>query len=69
VDDFLFGAVSVVGGVLLILLRKPFAASTVKQQNRLWRRNYGPRQVKHNERAAIIVGLFAFALGLSFWFG
>jgi len=68
VDDFLFGAVSVVAGVLLILRRKEFAASTVKQQNWLWRRNYGPRQIKHNERAAIVVGLFAFALGLTFWF-
>ena len=66
--NFLFGAVLVVGGVFLIVLRKQFAASTVKQQNWFWRRNYGPRQVKHNERAAIVVGLFAFALGLSFWF-
>jgi hypothetical protein len=33
VVDFLFGAVSVVAGVLLIVLRKHFAASTVKQQN------------------------------------
>jgi hypothetical protein len=68
VGDFLFGALSVVGGVLLIMLRKQFAAGTVKQQNRFWRRDYGPRQIKHNERAAIVVGLFAFALGLSFWF-
>jgi len=68
VDDFLFGAISVVGGVLLIVLRKQFAVSTVKQQNWFWRRNYGPRQIKHNERAAIVVGLFALALGLSFWF-
>jgi hypothetical protein len=68
VDDFLFGAVSVVAGVLLILRRKKFAASTVKQQNWLWRRNYGSRQIKHNERAAIVVSLFAFLLGLTFWF-
>lgn len=67
-DAFLFGAVLVVGGVLLIVLRKHFAVSTGKQQNWLWRRNYEPRQVKHNERAAIVVGLFALALGLSFWF-
>jgi len=68
VDDFLFGAVSVVAGVLLILRRKEFAASTVKQQNWLWRRNYGSRQIKHNEVAAIVVGLFAFVLGVTFWF-
>jgi hypothetical protein len=68
VGDFLFGAVSVVAGVLLTVRRKQFAASTVKQQNWLWRRNYGSRQIRHNERAAIVVGLFAVVLGLTFWF-
>ena len=66
--DFLIGAVLVVFGVLLVARRKQFAASTVKQQNWFWRRNYGPREIKHNERAAIVVGLFAFALGLYAWF-
>ena len=66
--DFLIGAVSVVSGVLLIVRRKQFAASAVKQQNWFWRRNYGPRQVRHNERAAIVVGGFALALGLILWF-
>jgi hypothetical protein len=69
VGDFLIGAVLVVFGVLLIVRRKQMAASTVKQQNWFWRRNYGPREIRHNERAAIVVGLFAVALGLTLWFG
>jgi hypothetical protein len=68
VGDFRFGAALVVAGVLLIVRRKQFAASTVKQQNWFSRRNYGLRQIAHNERAAIIVGLFGLVLGLTFWF-
>jgi hypothetical protein len=44
------------------LALKQFAATTVKQQNWSWRRNYEPREIRHNERAAIIVGLFALHL-------
>jgi hypothetical protein len=67
VDDFLFGAVVLVGGVLLIVLRKQFAASTVRQQNRFWRTSYGPAEVAFSERAAILLGVFALAMALSFW--
>jgi hypothetical protein len=69
VDDFLFGAASAVFGVYLIVRRKQFAARTVRQQNWFWRTNYGEREVRHNERAAVVIGVFAFFLALMFWFG
>jgi hypothetical protein len=69
VDDFLFGAVSVAFGLYLIIRRKQFAAMTVTQQNWFWRTNYGARQIRHNEGAAIVIGVFAFFLALMFWFG
>jgi len=69
VDDFLLGAVSVVFGLYLIVRRKQFAARTVRQQNWFWRTNYGARQIRHNERAAIVIGVFALFLAVMFWFG
>ena len=68
-DDFLVGAVSVVFGLYLIVRRKQFAARTVRQQNRFWRTNYGERQIRHNERAAIVIGVFALFLAVMLWFG
>jgi hypothetical protein len=69
VDNFLFGAVSVAFGLYLITRRKQFAARTVREQNRIWRTKYGPRQIRHNERAAVVLGAFAFVLALTIWFG
>jgi hypothetical protein len=51
-DNFLFGAACAALGVYLIVRREQFAARTVRQQNRFWRRNYGPREVRQSERAA-----------------
>ena len=68
-DDFLLGAVSVVFGLYVIVRRKQFAARTVRQQNRFWRTNYGERQIRHNERAAIVIGVFALFLAVMLWFG
>jgi len=31
--------------------------------------NYGSRQIRHNERAAIVIGVFALFLAVMFWFG
>ena len=45
-EDFLIGAGSAALGVCLITRRKQFAAGTVRQQNWLLRKNYGPRGVK-----------------------
>ena len=67
-DNFLFGAACAAFGVYLITRRKQFAARTVRQQNWFWRTRYGPREVRHNERAAVVVGVFAFVLALMFWF-
>ena len=67
-DNFLFGTACAAFGIYLIARRKQFAARTVRQQNRFWRTNYGPRQIQHNERAAIIIGIFAFVLAVTFWF-
>jgi hypothetical protein len=67
-DDFLFGAVSVVAGVMMIVWRKPLAARQVREQNWFWRANHGSRRVAQQERALVLVGIFSFALGLSFWF-
>jgi hypothetical protein len=69
VDEFLLGTVSAVFGLYLIVRRKHFAARTVRQQNWFWRTKYGARQIRHNERAAIVIGVFAFFLALMFWFG
>jgi len=67
VDDFLLGAVSALFGLYLIVRRKQFAARTVRQQNWFWRMNYGSRQIRHNERAAIVIGVFALFLAVMFW--
>jgi hypothetical protein len=67
-DDFLFGAVAAAFGLYLLTRRKQFAARTVRQQNSFWRRNWGEREIKQSERAAIIVGIFALALALKIWF-
>jgi hypothetical protein len=68
VDNFLLGAVSVAFGLYLIIRRKQFAARTIRQQNWFWRTNYGARESRHNERAAIVIGVFAFGLALMLWF-
>ncbi len=68
-DDFLYGAVSFAFGAYLIIRRKQFAAGVVKEQNWFRRRKYGPREEKASERAAILIGLFAFVLAVMFWFG
>ena len=67
-EDFLIGALCAAFGVYLIVRRRQFAASTVRGQNRFWRTNYGPRQIRHNERAAVVLGVFAFVLALTIWF-
>jgi hypothetical protein len=66
-EDIVLGMVAAVGGLALIVCRRQFAASTVRQQNRFWRTKYGPPQVAFNERAAIVLGIFALAMALSFW--
>jgi hypothetical protein len=61
------GTAAAVGGLALIVWRREFAARTVRQQNWLWRTNYGPREVAFSERAAVLIGVFALAMALSFW--
>ncbi len=68
-NDVVVGAVAAVFGVFLIVGRRQFATRTVRQQNRFWRKHYGEREVKHNERAAVIVGVFVLAVALLIWFG
>jgi hypothetical protein len=65
--DFLIGVILAAFGVYLIIRRKQEAASTVKQQNRFWRKTYGPREVKQSERAAVIVGIFSILIALAIW--
>ena len=55
-------------GLYLIVRRRQFAARTVRQQNWFWRKNYGAPEIRHNERAAVVIGVFAFVLALMFWF-
>ena len=66
-DDFVLGVVAVVGGLALIVWRRQFAASTVRQQNRFWRTRYGPAAVAFSEQAAVLIGIFSLAMALSFW--
>ena len=66
--DFLYGAVSAAFGLYLIIRRRQFAARTIRQQNWFWRRNYGERELRQNERAAIVVGAFSLVLAVTFWF-
>ena len=68
-DDFLYGAVAFGFGVYLIIRRKQFAARTVRSQNWVGRKKYGPREEKASERAAILIGLFALVFAVMFWFG
>jgi len=66
-DDFVVGVLAAVGGLALIVWRRQFAASTVRQQNRFWRTRYGPAEVAFNEQAAVLIGIFSLAMALSFW--
>ena len=66
-QDIVLGTVAAVGGLVLIVWRRQFAASTVRQQNWFWRTRYGPREAAFSERAAVLVGLFALAMAVSFW--
>jgi hypothetical protein len=68
VDDIVLGIVAAIAGLALILWRRKFAASTVRQQNWFWRTRYGSSEVAFNERAAILLGAFCLASAVSFWF-
>jgi hypothetical protein len=65
--DIVLGLAMAVGGLALIVWRRQFAASTVRQQNRFWRTTYGPAEVAFSERAALLIGVFALAMAVSFW--
>lgn len=67
VEDIILGIVVAMGGVALIVWRRQFAASTVRQQNWFWRTKYGPPEVAFTERAAILIGVFSLAMALAFW--
>jgi hypothetical protein len=67
VEDIVLGILAAVGGLALIVWRRQFAASTVRQQNWFWRTKYGPPEVAFTERAAILLGVFSLAMALSFW--
>jgi hypothetical protein len=62
-----WGGASTVAGIFLIIRRKKYSEETVKFQNRYFRRSYGRSEVKHNETAAVVVGLSFIAIGIAFW--
>jgi hypothetical protein len=67
--DVVLGLIAIGFGVFLIIRRHSQAESWVSQRNRgfgLFRmkRRYGERELRHNVRAAVIVGAFAIVVGI-----
>jgi hypothetical protein len=64
-----FEAVSIIGGVFLILLSKPFGKIIIKGQNRTWGFHYG---VKDEIKAVItvkVIGVMMIIMGILDYFG
>jgi uncharacterized membrane protein HdeD (DUF308 family) len=67
--DVVLGIILVAAGVFLIVRRQSQAESWVRQRNQglaffRMKRRYGERELRHNVRAAAIVGAFAIAIGV-----
>jgi len=67
--DVVLGIIAIGAGVFLIVRRHSQAASWVRQRNQGFallrmKRRYGERELRHNVRAAMIVGAFAIVLGV-----
>lgn len=66
--DVVLGLIAVGAGVFLIVRRHSQAESWIRQRNRGFellrmKRRYGEKELRHNVRAAVIVGVFAIVLG------
>jgi len=66
--DVLLGIIAIGAGVFLIVRRHSQAESWIRQRNRgfellTMKRRYGEKELRHNVRAAVIVGMFAIVLG------
>jgi hypothetical protein len=67
--DVVLGIIAIGAGVFLILRRHSQAESWIRQRNRGFgllrmKRGYGEKELRHNVRAAMIVGTFAIVLGI-----
>jgi hypothetical protein len=72
--NVVLGAVSIAGGIFLIVRRHSQAQSWVRSSNRMYsllrmKRRYGEKELRHNVRAAVIVGASWIVLGISFIVG
>ena len=66
--DVLLGAIAIAAGVFLVVRRHSQAQGWIDQRNRGFallrmKRRYGEEQLRHNVRAAVIVGVFGIILG------
>jgi uncharacterized membrane protein HdeD (DUF308 family) len=67
--DVVLGIIAIAVGIFLIVQRRSQAESWNRQRNRGFellrmKRRYGEKELRHNVRAAVIVGVFAIVLGL-----
>jgi uncharacterized membrane protein HdeD (DUF308 family) len=67
--DVVLGIVAIGAGVFLIVRRQSQAESWIRQRNSGFallrmKRRYGEKELRHNVRAAVIVGTFAIVLGI-----
>jgi uncharacterized membrane protein HdeD (DUF308 family) len=67
--DVVLGVIAIAAGVFLIVRRHSQAQSWIEQRNRGFallrmKRRYGEKELRHNVRAAVIVGIFAILLGV-----
>jgi uncharacterized membrane protein HdeD (DUF308 family) len=67
--DVVLGVIAIAAGIFLIVRRHSQAQSWIDQRNRGFallrmKRRYGEKELRHNVRAAVIVGAFAIVLGL-----
>jgi hypothetical protein len=64
VERYVFGAVAVIVGALLVLFRRPFAELQVRSQNQVWGFRTGPRSEAVSRTLALIVGAGFIVVGL-----
>ena len=68
--DVVLGVIAIAFGIFLIVRRHHQAQSWIDQRNRGFaffrmKRRYGEKELRHNVRAAVIVGVFAILLGVT----
>ena len=58
------GVFGIIMGVLIFVLRKPFARDAIRQQNAFWGFRFGERDVRISEYVLVLVAISFVVMGL-----